>query len=163
MGKTCWDCWYHDAYRDTRHCMIRPKVIPPCDGGVCYLFKENNPVNTYEEGITPNIYQQECLRTDSKYEGYDESEKPGARLTNGLMGLNGEAGECIDILKKSVFQGHDLDREHLAEELGDVLWYVAISADALGYTLEQIMIMNSRKLRARYPEGFEVDRSVNRV
>ena len=117
-------------------------------------------MDTYEEGITPNIYQDECLRTNSEYYGY--SDKKLAQLQNGLMGLNGEAGECIDILKKVLFQGHELDRQHLAEELGDVLWYVAISADALGYPLESIMIMNRDKLRYRYPDGFEVSRSVNR-
>ena len=114
----------------------------------------------YEEGITPNIYQDECLRTNSGYDGYPD--KKLAQLQNGLMGLNGEAGECIDILKKVLFQGHELDREHLAEELGDVLWYVAISADALGYPLERIMIMNRDKLVARYPYGFDSERSVNR-
>ena len=84
------------------------------------------------------------------------------QLENGLMGLNGEAGEAIDILKKHLFQGHPLDREHLAKELGDVAWYLAVSADALGYTLEEVLEMNVKKLRARYPEGFKVERSVSR-
>ena len=85
-----------------------------------------------------------------------------SQLLNGVMGLNGESGECIDILKKALFQGHGLDTEHLAEELGDVAWYLAVSADALGYTLEEIMQMNVEKLRKRYPAGFSSDRSVNR-
>lgn len=127
-------------------------------------------MDTYEEGITPNIYQEECLRTEAGMnqtfgklmaDGYLTEDK--IRLMNGLMGLNGEAGECVDILKKVLFQGHELDKQHLAEELGDVLWYVAISANAIGYPLESIMIMNRDKLRKRYPEGFEVERSVNRV
>lgn len=83
-------------------------------------------------------------------------------LENGLMGLCGEAGEAIDILKKHLFQGHDLDKEHLAKELGDVAWYLAVSADALGYDLETILMMNVKKLRARYPEGFDSDLSQNR-
>lgn len=78
------------------------------------------------------------------------------------MGLNGEAGEAIDILKKHLYQGHELDREHLAKELGDVAWYLAVTADALGYTLEDILQMNVQKLRARYPDGFDSDRSVHR-
>jgi NTP pyrophosphatase (non-canonical NTP hydrolase) len=113
-----------------------------------------------DEGITPNEYQAHCLRTNSDYAEYIDVEM--AQLQNGIMGLNGEAGECIDILKKVLFQGHELDEQHLAEELGDVLWYVAISADALGYSLERIMIMNRDKLMKRYPDGFEVSRSVNR-
>lgn len=84
------------------------------------------------------------------------------RILNGLMGLNGEAGEAIDILKKSLFHGHELDREHLAKELGDVAWYLAVSADAIGYKLEDILQMNVDKLRARYPEGFDTERSQHR-
>lgn len=120
----------------------------------------NRAVYEWECHITPDEYQEACMRTNSDYAGYIDVEM--AQLQNGLMGLNGEAGECIDILKKVLYQGHELDREHLAEELGDVLWYVAISADALGYSLEQIMIMNRDKLQKRYPDGFEVERSVNR-
>ena len=55
-----------------------------------------------------------------------------------------------------------MDREHLAKELGDVAWYLAVSADALGYTLEEVLEMNVEKLRARYPEGFEIERSLTR-
>ena len=84
------------------------------------------------------------------------------RLLNGLMGLNGESGECIDILKKYLFQGHELDKEHLAKELGDVAWYLAVSADALGYPLELIFHMNVEKLRERYPDGFDPELSKHR-
>lgn len=110
-----------------------------------------------------NDYQMEALRTESPFP-YDnvEIDEDSIRLMQGLMGLNGEAGEAIDIFKKHFFQGHELDREHLAKELGDIAWYLAVSADALGYDLETIFVMNVEKLRARYPEGFEVDRSVNR-
>ncbi len=106
--------------------------------------------------MTPNEYQKEALRTERAMN------KQYPRILNGVMGMNGEAGECIDLLKKHYFQGHDLDVEHLAKEIGDVLWYVAISADAIGYTLEDIMQLNIDKLDARYPYGFEAERSVNR-
>lgn len=113
-----------------------------------------------------NEYQKECLRTESgtKY-ATDSDGQPASdlRLLNGLMGLNGEAGECIDILKKYLFQGHDLDKKHLAEELGDVAWYLSVAADALGYSLQEIFKMNIEKLRDRYPDGFEEERSINRV
>ena len=99
--------------------------------------------------MTINDYQKEALRTEKG------STKEYPRLLNGLMGLCGEAGEAIDILKKSMFQGHDLDSVHLAKELGDIAWYLAVSADALGYTFEEILQMNIEKLRARYPDGFD--------
>lgn len=83
-------------------------------------------------------------------------------LLNGLMGLNGEAGEAIDILKKHLFQGHELDTAHMAKELGDVAWYLAVSANAIGYDLETIMQMNVDKLKARYPDGFDAEHSLHR-
>lgn len=113
-----------------------------------------------------NEYQKECLRTESgiKYATVSDGQPVSdLRLLNGLMGLNGEAGECIDILKKYLFQGHELDKEHLAEELGDVAWYLSVTADALGYSLQEIFKMNIEKLRERYPDGFEEERSINRV
>lgn len=103
-----------------------------------------------------NEYQKLALRTAPKDLTWDDL------LLNGLMGLNGEAGEAIDILKKSLFQGHSLDMEHMAKELGDVAWYLAVSAEAIGYSLEDILKMNINKLRARYPEGFDTELSQHR-
>ena len=114
--------------------------------------------------MTPNEYQTAALRTESFSSRRPKVLSRGLmRLTNGLMGLNGEAGEAIDLLKKSIFQGHPLDREHMAKELGDVAWYLAVAADALGYTLEQVLQMNIDKLAARYPDGFETERSAHRA
>lgn len=107
---------------------------------------------------TENIYQYMALRTESPA----LTAKPNERLVQGLMGLAGEAGEAIDILKKHMFQGHELDRQQLALELGDVAWYLALSADAIGYTMNDIFRMNIEKLQARYPNGFEAEKSVNR-
>ena len=106
--------------------------------------------------MTPNEYQKEALRTASGMS------KEYPRILNGLMGLNGEAGECIDILKKHLYQGHAFDSEHMAKELGDVAWYLAISADAIGYDLDTIFQMNIDKLRARYPDGFNAEHSLHR-
>ena len=78
------------------------------------------------------------------------------------MGLNGEAGEAMDILKKFLFQGHKLDREHVALELGDICWYLALAADAIGYDLESILNLNLEKIKKRYPDGFKFDRSIKR-
>ena len=84
------------------------------------------------------------------------------QLANGVRGLNGEAGEVIDLVKKHLFHGHDLDVEKIKLELGDVLWYIAECADALDLDLEDIAKANIAKLKARYPEGFSFERSINR-
>lgn len=83
-------------------------------------------------------------------------------LLNGVMGLCGESGECVDMVKKYRFQGHELDKAHLAKELGDVAWYLAVTAHAIGYDLETVLQMNVDKLRNRYPNGFEKERSLHR-
>ena len=84
-------------------------------------------------------------------------------LINGVMGLCGESGEAIDIVKKWLAQGHALDREKLAKELGDICWYVAETATALDLSLEDIMAANIEKLKQRYPEGFDARRSIHRA
>ena len=83
-------------------------------------------------------------------------------LINGVMGLCGESGEAIDLVKKWLAQGHELDKEKLAKELGDIAWYLAETAYALDIPLEDILRGNIEKLAKRYPEGFSTDRSVNR-
>lgn len=101
--------------------------------------------------MTINDYQKEALRTAGE-----------ADFLNGVLGLCGESGECADIVKKYLFQGHDLDVEHLAKELGDVAWYLAVTAYAIGYDLETVLRLNVRKLRKRYPDGFDPEKSQNR-
>ena len=83
-------------------------------------------------------------------------------LINSVMGLCGESGEAIDIVKKHLFQGHELDKQKLAKELGDIAWYLAEAATALDMDLEDIFRANIEKLRKRYPEGFDSQRSIHR-
>lgn len=83
-------------------------------------------------------------------------------LINSVMGLCGESGEAIDIVKKWLAQGHDLDKEHLAKELGDIAWYLAEAATALDMSLEDICQANIDKLKKRYPQGFDSQRSLTR-
>ena len=83
-------------------------------------------------------------------------------LINGVMGLCGESGEAIDIVKKWLAQGHELDKEKLAKELGDIAWYLAETASALDLDLEDVFQANIRKLKQRYPEGFDSRRSIYR-
>lgn len=84
------------------------------------------------------------------------------KIRNGVYGLNGEAGECIDLIKKAEFQGHELDVDKLVDELGDVLWYIVETASGLGVTLQDIADHNINKLLARYPQGFDSERSIHR-
>lgn len=104
-----------------------------------------------------NEYQQMALRTENKDVPADQ------RIVNGVLGLVGETGECADMIKKHLFQGHDLDEEHLVKELGDICWYLAIASDALGYDLETVMQKNVDKLAKRYPGGFDALKSINRA
>ena len=106
--------------------------------------------------MTPNEYQRLAMTTLNP-----PLEKKDI-LINGVMGLCGEAGEAIDIVKKHLAQGHELDREHLIKELGDIAWYLAETATALDVSLEEVLQGNIKKLKKRYPEGFSVQDSMER-
>ena len=84
-------------------------------------------------------------------------------LINSVMGLCGESGEAIDIVKKWLAQGHELDKAKLAKELGDIAWYLAEAATALEIPLEDILAANIEKLRQRFPEGFSSEASLARA
>ena len=105
--------------------------------------------------MTLNEYQALAQRTSNTC-------TPSDKIENGLLGLFGEGGECADIYKKYMYQGHEFDDKHLAKELGDVLWYVAEIASGLGMPLEYIASMNIEKLKNRYPEGFDPEKSIHR-
>lgn len=110
-------------------------------------------------------------RTFGDYEREYQSFKPSdlswpRNLELAGMGLPGEAGEFTEIVKKLIFHGHDFTsdvRDRLVLELGDVLWYLAYAANALGVDLEYVADMNINKLAKRYPDGFSPERSKNRV
>lgn len=95
---------------------------------------------TFEE------YEERALRT--------EMNLPAPALTiKASLGLAGEAGETVELIKKAWFHGRELDREKLKKELGDVLWYVAALARAQGLTLREVAEGNIAKLDERYPDG----------
>ena len=125
------------------------------DGNLCTDTKECKYLKI-QKYYTPNIYQITAMRTADPKLNTEE------RLLEGLIGLNSEAGEALDIYKKHIFQKHDLDKRKIALELGDALWYLTEAAVALGYSLDDIMEMNIEKLRKRYPYGFDPERSKNR-
>ncbi|MBQ6492587.1 MAG: nucleoside triphosphate pyrophosphohydrolase family protein [Erysipelotrichaceae bacterium] len=103
-----------------------------------------------------NEYQKKALKTLNP--ALDKKDV----LINGVMGLCGESGEAIDIVKKHLHQGHELDSEKLINELGDIAWYLVETAYALGADLEDVLRKNIEKLEKRYPEGFDEERSMNR-
>lgn len=107
--------------------------------------------------MTINEYQTLAMRTLNP--ALDKRDV----LINGVMGLCGESGETIDIVKKHLAQGHALDREALIKELGDVAWYLAETAYALDVSLEEVLERNIAKLRVRYPDGFDAEKSANRT
>lgn len=106
--------------------------------------------------MTINEYQKLAMTTLNRELGKKDV------LINGVMGLCGEAGEAIDIVKKHLAQGHELDRDKLIKELGDIAWYLAETATALDVELEAVFVGNIVKLKKRYPEGFDKERSINR-
>lgn len=100
-----------------------------------------------------NQYQEAATRTANPHDN---------ALANYGLGIAGEAGEVADLIKKYVFHGHDIDREDIKKELGDVLWYLSNIAETANISLEEIAIANIEKLKRRYPEGFNKEASVNR-
>ena len=84
-------------------------------------------------------------------------------IFNACLGLSGEVGEFNDMIKKWVFHEKELDMEHAKKEAGDILWYVVMLCESFGWNMEEIMQMNVDKLKARYPEGFDVERANHRA
>ena len=103
-----------------------------------------------------NDYQKLALRTLNK--NLDKKDI----LINSVMGLCGESGEAIDLVKKYLYQGHELDKERFAKELGDIAWYLAEAAHALDMDLDDVFKMNIEKLQKRYPDGFNQNNSIHR-
>lgn len=106
--------------------------------------------------MTGNEYQQLASRTIGTNLSLVDQE------FHALHGMVGEVGELHSIYQKR-FQGHlEVSDEHRMKELGDLLWFIAEYCTACRWNLDDIMQLNIDKLRARYPEGFEVERSMNR-
>lgn len=105
-------------------------------------------------------YQQEAARTMPP--GRSQPDGQRERLAILGLGLAGEAGESVDLIKKFVGHGHTLDLSVLSKELGDVLWYLSAIATELGLSLSDVAGQNIAKLRKRYPRGFSSQQSRER-
>jgi NTP pyrophosphatase (non-canonical NTP hydrolase) len=104
-----------------------------------------------------NHYQQLASRTAPETVAYRE------HALNFTLGLAGETGETVDYLKKVLFHGHEFSKETLEKELGDILWYVSQLARVHSINLDDIAYKNIEKLKKRYPDGFETEKSIHRV
>jgi NTP pyrophosphatase (non-canonical NTP hydrolase) len=116
--------------------------------------------------MTGNAYQRHAMRTNDEMStarlelSIDMNSKYDmGGIVMATMGLSGEVGELNDMIKKWIFHKSDMDITHAKKELGDILWYVACMAESFGWSLDEIMKMNIDKLKARYPEGFDIDRA----
>lgn len=123
------------------------------------LMKEefkDNPITVVEvEGLRANEYQKLAARTISP------NLRMAGKIDHALHGLASEVGEIHGLYQK-IYQGHTLCRSHVQKELGDLLWFIAELCTAYDWTLEEIMQMNIDKLKARYPEGFDPEKSLHR-
>ena len=105
--------------------------------------------------MTGNEYQKLAMRT------CNISNNKKNMLYHGVFGLTSEAGEVAGLLQK-IYQGHILDEEHLKKELGDCIWMISEICTAKGFNLDDVMQTNIDKLKARYPTGFDPDKSLHR-
>lgn len=113
--------------------------------------------------MNPNEYQQQALETEKtpnflKVEEHPTLGYPMSRVMHAVIGMQTEAGEFANQVKHHFIDGRPLDEVTLAEDCGDVLWYVALALDAIGWTLEQCMQLNLDKLQARYRPGMRAPR-----
>lgn len=106
--------------------------------------------------MTLNEYQELAMRTAGP------SANDADSLILSALGLCGESGEFADAIKKNRYHGHPIPIAKLVEELGDILWYVSRATAAMGFDMEWIATRNINKLKARYPEGFSSERSIDR-
>lgn len=107
-------------------------------------------------------YVIDCCRTECEYSDATMRMTEYADLLHGSMGVMTESGELLDAVKKFIFYGKDLDVVNIEEEIGDIMWYIAIICKSLKLDLQTILEKNISKLKKRYPEKFTEDKALNR-
>ena len=146
-----------------RGCPSYYDYLNAVDHPYCYFCSDTTCYECWNQEYKPepkitrlDIYQMEAMHTCSFH--YSEQDE---MMRHAVFGLCSESGEVAGILQK-VFQGHDFDKEHFKKELGDCLWMIAEACASVGATLSEIASMNIQKLRERYPDGFDPEKSKNR-
>ena len=124
------------------------------------------PVTTLAVNVVADDESKDFLALSDRLVQLDEKGANIERLLTAGVGLNAEAGEFLEIVKKMIFQGKpwsEDNRQHLIIELGDIIWYAANACMALGISFEDVVARNVQKLEKRYPGGqFDVYYSENR-
>lgn len=142
-----------------------PEIIDQVGGDTRKIFADeyidDKNVNMYlldgkHEGISPNWYQEQAMQFASF-----SKEELNDMVAHAIFGLCSEAGEVAGIFQK-MYLGHPFDLEHLKRELGDCLWMIAEACTAFQMGMEDVMRTNLLKLKERYPNGFELDKSLHR-
>lgn len=165
---------------------FKPFLVPQCEylGRCpeiygCGMFDDNHLETV--NGITGNEYQKLAMRTKNvnaterlqdkidmcqffkEADGKVRGRKDFGGIINACFGLSGEVGEFNDMIKKWIFHEKELDEVHAKKECGDILWYISMLCESFGWSMEEIMQMNIDKLKARYPDGFDVAKSEHRA
>jgi NTP pyrophosphatase (non-canonical NTP hydrolase) len=112
--------------------------------------------------MTPSQYMENAKKTESKKYKFESTGKITPRIEHGAMGAVTEAGELMDIVKKCKIYGKEFDKLHMIEEMGDLMWYLAILCDDLEVSFEEVWEKNIKKLKTRYPERYTDDNAINR-
>lgn len=130
-----------------------PSTYPPYNG-ISWCLE---PVTNYVE-----IYQQECEKTESNSADNAIRASSCVRKMHAISGLVTESAEMMDNLKKHIYYGKEIDILNLKEEIGDVLWYIALLCNDLNVNMIDMMKANIQKLKTRYPNKFSNDSALNR-
>ena len=117
----------------------------------------NNRLIWPDNSMSISEYQVKAMRTKNRFTSVE------GQILNASLGLAGEVGECVDHIKKGIFHGHELNKDYVKKELGDIAWYIALMSDALGLSMDDIYRENILKLEKRYPNGFDKGQSINRA
>lgn len=132
------------------------KAVEHLAVGTDRIWKERPYTKWGDKVMTGNEYQKLAMRTCSIPRDRKED-----MARHAIFGLASEAGEVAGIMQKK-YQGHEIDIEHVKKELGDCMWMIAEACEAFDISLDDVMQTNIDKLKARYPEGFDPERSMHR-
>lgn len=112
--------------------------------------------------MKPNEYIKKAVRSESKDYKFKGVSGVSPRVEHAVMGISTEAGELMDAVKKAKIYGVKLDKINLIEEMGDLMWYLALLADDLNVNFEEIWDKNIRKLKIRYPKKYTDNKALKR-